>query len=81
MRSFLINWMQEVSSDYMFKRLTFNYAVNYVDRYLLKVKNIKKEDFQLIGLVALLIAAKNEEVYTPRIENLSVAADNAYTHE
>ena len=45
MRSFLINWMQEVCSDYMFKRLTFNYAVNYVDRYLSKIKNVSKEDF------------------------------------
>jgi hypothetical protein len=36
----LIDWMQEFSDEYLFKRTTFYLAVFYVDFYLTKVKNI-----------------------------------------
>lgn len=79
MRTVLLDWMQEVCSDYLFKRETFHYAVNYVDRYLSVIPNIEVNKLQLVGLSSLFLAAKNEEVYTPKIESIITAANNSYS--
>jgi cyclin A len=42
MRSILLDWMMEVSSEFAMKRETFHYSVNYVDRYLTTDSNISK---------------------------------------
>ena len=69
----------EVCSDYMFKRETFHYSVNYLDRFLSTVHNISWKHFQLIGLTCLFIAAKMEEVYTPKLINMKQTANNIYS--
>lgn len=79
MRAILLDWMQEVCSDYLFKRETFHMAANFVDRYLSVKDNIEKSTLQLIGLTALFLAAKMEEVYTPKVENMVAAANSTYT--
>jgi cyclin E len=79
MRSILLDWMQEVCSDYLLKRETYYYAVNYVDRYLSLVPNVEKKSLQLVGLTCLYLAAKVEEVLLPKVENMVLAANNTYT--
>lgn len=79
MRTILYDWMMEVSSEFTLKRETFHLAITYVDRFLSAHKCIKKEEFQLIGLVAMYIAAKVEEVYPPKISDWAKSADNGYT--
>ena len=44
MRKILVNWLQEVNTEFQFKRETMYLAVNYLDRYLSKVK-IKRRNF------------------------------------
>lgn len=68
MRAILVDWMTQVCSDHLFKRETLHYAINYLDRFLSYEKNLKKEIFQLVGLTAVFLAAKMEEIYTPKIE-------------
>jgi Cyclin, N-terminal domain len=60
MRAILLDWMCEVCSDYTLKRETYHYAINYVDRYLTVVPNVKKKKLQLIGVTALYMASKME---------------------
>jgi hypothetical protein len=60
MRAVLLDWMMEVSAEFGLKRETFHLAVWYVDRFLSLQSCVKKEDFQLVGLVAMFIAAKAE---------------------
>lgn len=60
MRTILMDWMMEVCSEFTLKRETFHLAVNYVDRYLSKVKHIEKNKLQLIGLCAMYVASKIE---------------------
>lgn len=79
MRAILLDWMQEVCSDYLFKRETFYYAVNFVDRYLSLTSAVEKKNLQLIGLTALYLAAKVEEVMLPKVDNMVLAANNTYT--
>jgi hypothetical protein len=79
MRGILFDWMQEVCSDYLFKRETFHLATNFVDRYLSIKSDIEKTVLQLVGLTSLFLAAKFEEVYTPKVENMVAAANNTYS--
>lgn len=81
MRAILVDWMMEVCSDFGLKRETFHYAVNYVDRYLSSVSEISKKDLQLVGVTALFIASKNEEVKLPRLRDFVKSCDGAYTAE
>mmetsp|Transcript_29044 Transcript_29044/g.51963 ORF Transcript_29044/g.51963 Transcript_29044/m.51963 type:complete len:475 (-) Transcript_29044:1657-3081(-) len=81
MRAILMDWMMEACSEFMFKRETFHNAVSHVDRFLSRYPSVMKEHFQLVGLVAIYIAAKSEEIYTPRITDFAKAAQNTYTVE
>ena len=36
MRAILMDWMQQVCMEHMFKRETYHLACYYVDRYLIK---------------------------------------------
>lgn len=79
MRAILIDWMKEVCSDYLFKRETFHYSINFIDRFLSKYHNISKKDFQLVGLTGLYLSAKMEEVYTPKVDNMITASNGSYS--
>ncbi|CAG9318064.1 unnamed protein product [Blepharisma stoltei] len=81
MRTILYDWMMEVASEFTLKRETFHLGVTYVDRFLSNYQNIKKEEFQLIGMCCLNLAAKIEEVYPPKIEDWARSCDNGYSLE
>lgn len=64
MRAILYDWMAEVCNDYMFKRETYHSSTKLVDLFMMKVPFIKKNEFQLVGLCAIFIAMKMEEIVT-----------------
>lgn len=78
MRAILLDWMMEVWNEFTLKRETYYYAVNYVDRFLSVCKDVKKEELQLIGVTAMFMAAKMEEVYSPRVADFAKSTDNGY---
>ena len=59
-RSILINWLNEISEEFAFKRDTFHYAARYIDIFLSYSKNFSNTTLQLLGIVALSLAAKIE---------------------
>lgn len=82
MRAILVDWIQEVSSNYFFKREIFHYAVNYIDRFLAVRRDIETNQLQLVGVTALFLAAKMDEVYTPKLESMVAVTNNTYSaHE
>jgi hypothetical protein len=78
MRAILVDWMMEVCNEFTLKRETFHYSLNYVDRFLSIHKNVKKEELQLVGVSCMFIAAKMEEVYSPRVADFAKSTDNGY---
>ena len=52
-------------------------TVSIIDRYLSK-KNVTTINLQLVGVVALLIASKYEDIYPPKIKELAEITDGAY---
>lgn len=79
MRAILMDWMMEVCNEFTLKRETYHYAANFVDRFLSIRKNVRKEELQLLGVTAMFMAAKMEEVYSPRVADFAKSTDNGYT--
>mmetsp|Transcript_29257 Transcript_29257/g.25868 ORF Transcript_29257/g.25868 Transcript_29257/m.25868 type:complete len:222 (+) Transcript_29257:550-1215(+) len=77
MRAILIDWLIEV--HYKFKLLpeTLYITVNLLDRFL-QSKPIKRQRLQLLGVTAMWIACKYEEIYAPEIKDFVYITDNAY---
>ncbi|KAM3142797.1 hypothetical protein pb186bvf_005181 [Paramecium bursaria] len=80
MRAILLDWMMEVSSEFLMKRETYHLAVMYVDKYLSKL-TILKSELQLLGVTSMFIASKMEEVYPAKAIDFSKSADYGYTSE
>lgn len=77
MRMVLIDWIVEVHSKFHLLPETLFLAVNLVDRFL-SVKPVSVSKLQLVGIAALVIASKYEEIYAPTIENFAYMADNGF---
>ena len=80
MRAILIDWLIEVHLKFKLLPETLFLTVNLLDRVLERVP-VSKSKLQLIGVVALLIACKYEEIYSPEVRDMVVITDNAYTRE
>ena len=52
-----------------------------IDRFLAKVPDLKKSELQCLGITALHIAGKYEEIYPPELKNLLRVTDNAVSKE
>lgn len=60
---------------------TLYLTVNIIDRYL-QSKQVRRSKLQLLGVSALLVASKYEEIYPPEIRDLVYITDRAYNkHE
>lgn len=55
-------------------------TVNLIDRFLAKQTVVRKK-LQLVGLVAMLLACKYEEVSVPVVGDLILISDKAYTRK
>lgn len=78
MRRVLVDWMIEVAEEYKLVPETLFLSVSYTDVCLQKL-NIRRSELQLLGVTCVLIAAKYEEIYAPRIDELSYITDHSYT--
>jgi cyclin B len=80
MRAILIDWLVDVHKKYKLRSETLFLAVNLIDRFL-EVHATAQRNLQLVGVTALMIAAKFEEVYPPQIKEFVYVTDKAYTRE
>jgi cyclin-A len=80
MRGVLVEWMNEVAIEYNVTRHTFFLAVNYLDRFLSSFA-IARTRLQLVGMAALLIATKYEEIMPLLVEQVSYISEYTFTRE
>jgi len=80
MRMILMDWLIEVHMKYRLCPETLHLAVNLIDRYLSK-KQITRERLQLVGVAAMFIASKFEEISPPELPDWVYITDNAYTKD
>ena len=67
MRSILVDWLVEVSQEYRLDSQTLFMAVSYIDRFLSEM-SVQRGKLQLVGVTAMLLASKYEEVYPPAVD-------------
>lgn len=80
MRNILIDWLIEVHNKFRLLPETLYLAVNIIDRFLSQ-RVVSLVKLQLVGVTAMFIAAKYEEVTAPSIGNFIYMADGGYTDE
>jgi len=80
MRAILVDWLVEVQESFELNHETLYTAVKLTDLYLSR-KQIKKEDLQLLGATACLIASKVDERLPPLVDDFLYVCDDAYTRE
>lgn len=69
LRSRLLNWMIEVMSQFGSSKQTLMLASQILDLYMLRSsKRVKSSSYHLLGIVAMFIASKIEDVYPLRLE-------------
>ncbi|KAJ3371067.1 G2/mitotic-specific cyclin [Kappamyces sp. JEL0680] len=80
MRAILVDWLIEVHTKFRLLPETLFLAVNIIDRFLsLRVVSLVK--LQLVGVTALFIASKYEEVMSPSIQSFLYMAEDGYTED
>ena len=77
MRAILIDWLIDVHLKYKLVPQTMYIAVNLIDRYLEK-NQTKRSKLQLVGVSAMFIACKYEEIYPPDLKDFVYITDGAY---
>lgn len=80
MRSILVDWLVEVHLKFKLVPETLYLTVNIIDRFLEK-SEVSRPKLQLVGVTALLIASKYEEIYPPELRDLVYICDHAYRKE
>jgi len=80
MRAILIDWLVEVHLKFKLVPETLYLTVNIIDRFLEKV-TISRQKLQLVGVAAMLIACKYEEIYAPEVKDFVYVTDKTYSRE
>jgi cyclin B len=77
MRIILIDWLFEVNNKLKFREETFYTTIYIIDAYLSK-KFIQRKKFQLLGVTALYIATKLNEIFSGNVKDYVFMTDRAY---
>ncbi|XP_042507385.1 G2/mitotic-specific cyclin-2-like isoform X2 [Macadamia integrifolia] len=80
MRAILIDWLIEVHYKFELMDETLFLTINLIDRFLAQQAVVRKK-LQLVGVTAMLLACKYEEVSVPVVEDLILISDKAYTRK
>jgi hypothetical protein len=81
MRAYLIDWLAELHYKFKLWPETLYVCVGIIDKYLQGQEQIKKKDLQCLGVTALHIAGKYEEIYPPELKHLLRVTDGAVTKD
>jgi len=80
MRAVLIDWLIEVQIQFKLLQETLFLTVNTIDRFMaLEGKTVPRSKLQLVGVAAMFLVSKIEEVYAPAVSDFVYITDNAYT--
>nr|ADE77085.1 unknown [Picea sitchensis] len=77
MRAILINWLIEVHYRFGLMPETLYLTINLLDRYL-SIQRVSRNNFQLVGTTAMLLASKYEEIWAPKVDEFLDILENNY---
>ena len=76
-RAFLVEWIIDVHRKFRLLPETLYVTVFLIDRFL-SIQPIKKAQLHILGVTALLIATKYEEIYPPELKDLLQVSENKF---
>jgi len=79
-RSTLVDWLIQIHYNFKLLEESLFLTVNIIDRYLSK-NTLSKDQVQLVGVAAMLIATKYEEIYPPLLKDFVFVSDNSCSAE
>jgi hypothetical protein len=71
MRAILVDWIIEVHHRLTLMPETLYLTVYIIDQYL-SMENVPRKELQLVGVSAMLIASKYEEIWAPLVGFLTL---------
>jgi cyclin B len=80
MRAILLDWLVSVHLKFRLLPETLFLTVSLIDRYLAK-RAVARQQLQLIGVTAMFIASKYEEVCPPELKDFLYVTDQACTRD
>ena len=80
MRAVLVDWLVSLHLKFKLAPETLHLCTSLLDRYL-AVCDVTRAQLQLVGVTALLVAAKYEEIYPPEAKDFLHATDFAYSRK
>ena len=78
MWTILYDWLAVVSFKFKFVPRSLQVACDFMLRYMSQVK-VERKSLQLVGIGALCLACKHEEVMIPNMNDFIFICDNAYS--
>ncbi|NWW78192.1 CCNB2 protein, partial [Climacteris rufus] len=78
MRAILVDWLVQVHCRFHLLQETLYMCVALLDRFL-QTHPVPRKKLQLVGVTALLVASKYEEILSPDVADFVYITDNAYT--
>ncbi|KAM9861379.1 G2/mitotic-specific cyclin-B2 [Aulostomus maculatus] len=78
MRALLIDWLVQVHSRFQLLQETLYLTVAILDRFL-QIQPVSRRKLQLVGVTAMLVACKYEEMYAPEVGDFAYITDNAFS--
>jgi len=82
MRAVLIDWLVGVQLQFHLLQETLYTTVAIIDRFLqVEVGAVSRNKLQLVGVAAMLVAAKYEEIFSPEVKDFVFITDEAYTEK
>lgn len=78
MRAILIDWLVQVQMKFRLLQETMYMTVSIIDRFM-QNNCVPKKMLQLVGVTAMFIASKYEEMYPPEIGDFTFVTDNTYS--
>eukprot|EP00091_Calanus_sinicus_P014566 TRINITY_DN32169_c0_g1_i1.p1 TRINITY_DN32169_c0_g1~~TRINITY_DN32169_c0_g1_i1.p1 ORF type:complete len:153 (+),score=47.03 TRINITY_DN32169_c0_g1_i1:44-460(+) len=80
MRAVLVDWLVDVQMQFKLLQETLFLTISIIDRYLMaEGKTVHRTQLQLVGVAAMFLAAKVEEIFAPEISDFVYITDDAYT--
>lgn len=80
MRAILNDWLVDVHLKFKLLPETLFLTFNLIDRFLAE-ETVHRSKLQCVGVSAMLIASKYEEIYAPEVRDFVYITDNAYTRQ
>ena len=77
MRAYLVDWLAELHFRFKLLSETLYVTIGILDRFLAVEPNLKKSELECLGISAMHIAGKYEEIYPPELKNILKITDEA----